>query len=96
VIRISLSEDAREDLEDGFSFYEQQEKGLGDYFADCLRADIEGLKLTAGIHRSLTRTTTGFSAMFSPTRFTTLSPTKPRPFGRWSTAGGIPLGFANG
>lgn len=51
MIRINLSEETLEDLEDGYHFYEQQEAGLGDYFADCLRADIEGLKLTAGIHR---------------------------------------------
>jgi hypothetical protein len=24
---------------------------LGDYFASCLRADIEGLRVTAGVHR---------------------------------------------
>ena len=27
-----------------------QSFGLGDYFTSCLRADIEGLKITAGIH----------------------------------------------
>jgi hypothetical protein len=38
-------------LERGFLFYEAQSDGLGDYFAACLRADIEGLKVSAGIHR---------------------------------------------
>jgi hypothetical protein len=51
VIQISISEDALEDLENGFQFYERQESGLGDYFATCLRADIDGLRITAGIHR---------------------------------------------
>lgn len=51
MIRISVSEDALEDLEDGFQFYERQESGLGDYFVTCLRTDIDGLKITAGIHR---------------------------------------------
>jgi len=32
-------------------FYETQQSGLGDYFVTCLRADLEGLRLTAGVHR---------------------------------------------
>ena len=28
-----------------------QASGLGDYFTSCLRADIEGLRFSAGIHR---------------------------------------------
>lgn len=51
MITIRISEDALQDLNDGFLFYEAQEPGLGDYFAACLRADIEGLKISAGIHR---------------------------------------------
>ena len=31
-------------------FYEEQEPGSGDYFSSQLRADIDGLKITAGIH----------------------------------------------
>jgi plasmid stabilization system protein ParE len=51
MIRIQISSDALDDLHEGFRFYEAQEAGLGDYFASQLRADIEGLKVTAGIHR---------------------------------------------
>ncbi len=51
--KILISEDAFGDLNDGFLFYESQAFGLGDYFTSCLRADIEGLKLTAGIHRKI-------------------------------------------
>lgn len=51
MIAIRISEDALQDLKDGFLFYEAQEPGLGDYFAACLKADIEGLKVSAGIHR---------------------------------------------
>lgn len=51
MIRVRISEDAVEDLNDGYRFYEVQQGGLGDYFASCLRADIEGLRLFAGIHR---------------------------------------------
>jgi hypothetical protein len=51
MIRVRVSEDALQDLNDGCLFYEAQEPGLGDYFAACLRADVEGLKVSAGVHR---------------------------------------------
>ena len=41
MIPIRISEDALQDLNEGFLFYEAQEAGLGDYFVTCLRADIE-------------------------------------------------------
>ena len=49
--RVRISEDALWDLNDGFLFYEAQAAGLGDYFTACLRADIDGLKFSAGVHR---------------------------------------------
>lgn len=55
MIDIKISEDALQDLNDGFFFYEAQEAGLGDYFTTCLRADIEGLRVSAGIHRIVYR-----------------------------------------
>ena len=51
MIRVQISGDALDDLTEGFWFYEAQESGLGDYFLSQLRADIDGLKITAGIHR---------------------------------------------
>jgi hypothetical protein len=51
--RILISEDAIGDLNEGFLFYETQDFGLGDYFLACLRADVEGLKVTAGIHHKV-------------------------------------------
>jgi hypothetical protein len=51
MIRIKIASEAIGDLEEGFDFYEVQETGIGDYFLSSLRSDIEGLKLTAGIHR---------------------------------------------
>src|SRR5215471_12789623 len=51
MIRIAAS--ARCDLDEGFEFYESQEIGLGDYFLSSVRADIESLKITAGVHRIL-------------------------------------------
>jgi plasmid stabilization system protein ParE len=50
MIHIRISEDAIVDLDEGFWFYEIQEAGLGDYFAATLRSEIEGLRITAGIH----------------------------------------------
>lgn len=47
MIRVEISEDAQADLNEGFLFYEAQELGLG----ACLRADIEGLKVSGGVHR---------------------------------------------
>jgi hypothetical protein len=49
MITVRISEDALQDLNDGFLFYEAQQPGLGDYFASCLRADIEGLRVGAVI-----------------------------------------------
>lgn len=51
MMRIRLTAEALEDLNEGFSFYEIQGSGLGDYFASSVRAEIEGLKIFAGIHR---------------------------------------------
>ncbi len=50
MIKIHITEEAQNDLNDAFWFYETQESGLGDYFSSCIRGDIEGLKITAGIH----------------------------------------------
>ena len=51
MIKVRISDDAIHDLNEGFLFYDAQESGIGDYFASCLRGDIEGLKVTGGIHR---------------------------------------------
>lgn len=48
---IQISEDALDDLNEGFLFYDAQAPGLGDYFTSCLRADIESLRISAGVHR---------------------------------------------
>ena len=48
---IRISSDAETDLEDGRHFYEQQQKGIGDYFWECLLSDIESLIIYGGVHR---------------------------------------------
>lgn len=50
MIRIRISDDAVHDLNLGFLFYDAQQSGLGDYFTACLKADIEGLRVSAGAH----------------------------------------------
>jgi len=49
-VRIEILDEAREDLIEGFRFYETREPGLGSYFIDCLFSDIDSLLLFAGIH----------------------------------------------
>ncbi len=48
---IWIAASARRDLEEGFAFYQSQEVGLGDYFLSSVKADIESLKVTAGVHK---------------------------------------------
>ena len=52
---IRISDEALWDLNDGFQFYDAQQSGLGEYFVGCLRADIEGLRIKAGVHRVVYR-----------------------------------------
>ncbi len=52
-MKIKILEEAEQDLIDGFTFYEAQESGLGDYFLDSLFSDIDSLQLFAGIHPRL-------------------------------------------
>ena len=53
MIKVRIAPEALDDLNDGFWFYEAQEAGLGDYFSSCIRGDIEGLKVSGGVHRLL-------------------------------------------
>ncbi len=50
VNNVYILEEAVEDLNEGKSFYDLQEIGIGDYFWDCLITDIESLIIYAGIH----------------------------------------------
>jgi hypothetical protein len=49
-MRIVILRSAIEDLVRGREFYEKQDEGLGVYFEDSLAADIDSLRLFAGIH----------------------------------------------
>lgn len=53
---------ARADLAAGYWFYEQQERGLGDYFLRRIYENLELLERIAGIHR---KTNSGFHKMIA-------------------------------
>ena len=40
-MRVQVLEEATADLADGFRFYERQTNGVGGYFLDSLRSDIQ-------------------------------------------------------
>ncbi len=50
-MRVFIEAAARNDLIDGYHFYEQSERGVGDYFLSTLYSEIESLRIFAGIHR---------------------------------------------
>ena len=50
-MRLQVLEAARDDLIEGFEFYEDSEQGIGDHFLACLYSDVESLKIFGGIHR---------------------------------------------
>jgi hypothetical protein len=42
--------EARDDLIDGFRFYEHQAPGLGSYFRESILSDIDALAVHGGVH----------------------------------------------
>ncbi len=58
---VFLLKEAAVDLDEGRFFYDLQEKGVGDYFFDCLISDLESLRFYSGIHRKKF----GFYRMFA-------------------------------
>ncbi len=49
-MKIVILRSAIEDLALGRDFYDRQGEGLGDYFEESLTADIDSLRLYAGVH----------------------------------------------
>ncbi len=47
---IRLLDGAKEDLRNGWFFYERQSPGLGDRFLNVIEAEVQTLPLYAGIH----------------------------------------------
>lgn len=50
-MKIEVLAQAKDDLFEGYLFYERQEAGVGDYFFDSVSADIESLLIHHGYHR---------------------------------------------
>jgi plasmid stabilization system protein ParE len=50
-VNIRVLAATKEDLREGYWFYEKQEPGIGDYFLDSISADIDSLQLHHGYHR---------------------------------------------
>ncbi len=76
-MRLQILDSARDDLIDGFYFYEKQEPGLGAYFLTSLYSDMEALKILFGIHPQAYRGFTGRFRTDFPSPSTT--PTTQRP-----------------
>jgi hypothetical protein len=49
-MKIRILKSAKNDLKEGYFFYEFQKSGLGTYFLTTLFSDIESLKISAGVH----------------------------------------------
>ena len=49
-MNIKILESAKNDLINSFHFYNNQHKGLGDYFLTNIYSDIESLRIMGGIH----------------------------------------------
>ena len=60
-MEIRVLETAKDDLREGWKFYETKAAGLGDYFLDCIQADVRSLRIYAGIHE----TAEGFHRMLA-------------------------------
>ena len=54
-MKIRILESAKQDLLEGYLFYERQGEGLGEYFINTLFSDIESLRLYAGVHQVVFR-----------------------------------------
>jgi plasmid stabilization system protein ParE len=63
-VKIRILPSAAQDLDEGFSFYEKQSEGLGQYFDDSLFSDIESLRIHAGIHSKVLNFHRFFSKRF--------------------------------
>lgn len=50
-MNLLILDQAKQDLVDGYRFYESQGAGLGDYFLDSTYAEIDSLLIHSGIHR---------------------------------------------
>ncbi len=76
-MRLQILDSARDDLIEGFYFYEKQKSGLGDYFLTSLYSDMEAHKILFGIHLTAYRGFTGRFRTDFHSPFTTPTTRKP-------------------
>ena len=50
-MKVEILDLAKNDLIEGYRFYQAKEPGLGSYFLDTLYSDIDSLRIFGGIHR---------------------------------------------
>ncbi len=60
-MKIEVLSQAKEDIFEGYVFYERHEKGAGEYFINSVSSDIDSLLLHHGYHRTFY----GFHRMLS-------------------------------
>jgi len=49
-VKIVVTNAARENIIEGFRFYEEQVSGLGQYYRESIYSDIDSLEIYAGVH----------------------------------------------
>ena len=90
--RVVILAEAAEDLEQGRDFYNEQEPGIGDYFADSLVPTSGAWPfITEFISGSLV--STGCSRTDFPSAFTTVKPPRKPRCSQCSTCAVISTGF---
>lgn len=92
-MNIRILDSARRDLNEGFAFYESQAQGLGDYFLSSMRTEIEGLRISAGIHRISHQDYHRLLCRRFPFVVFYLKESDEVPFMRFWIVGEIPCGF---
>ena len=68
-MKIKILESAKQDLSEGFGFYESQKRGLGSYFLESLFSDIESLRCLQAYMVSILVDTTVFFQRGFPSPF---------------------------
>lgn len=92
-MKLRIIESAKEDLIEGFHFYEEQTPGLGTYFLDALFSDIDSLAIYAGVHAKVYGSHRALSKRFHLPSTMTFPRMRFR-FTRCSIADGVHHGFA--
>ena len=92
-MRVAILQSAKDDLRDGFLFYERQGGSyLGNYFLASLQSDMSSLALYAGIHNKRFGFHRALSRRFPYSIFMTSRTVKRASMAYWTTAA-IQIGY---